>query len=581
MDGVPHGERSEKFHYVVKTLSEAGHSAEAIHDLLIEYPGGIAEKFWDRLSQEIERVLSKPSTASSRKSAQEEFSAVGRPTIKIAAGELHNLATAGEQALIAAGEPLYVRGPQVVRPVIDDAEAAHGQRTKVVRLTAVTSSVLVDRLNRVARWAKYSVREKKDLSADAPKIVADTILSRDGEWRFPPLAGVITTPTLRPDGSLLSVPGYDPASRLLLIDPPPMPEIPVKPTKAHAAAALALLDGLLSEFPFVDDASRSVALSAMISPVVRGALAAVPMHMWRAPTAGSSKSFGVDVASTIATGQRCPVISAGAREEETEKRLGAAVMTGQPIVCVDNVNGELGGDALCQLIERPTVDIRILGRSEMVRVENRATIYATGNNIVVVGDMVRRVLVVSLDANEERPELRRFKQDPLALILADRGKYVAACLTVVRAYLEANCPDPQPALASFGDWSRLVRSALVWLGRADPLLTMETARAEDPELATLQQVVAAWRDAVGVNVWQTTGELAATDNPLFREALQEVSATRRHGFVGIDTRMLAKWLSRRKGRIIEGLKIVAEFDRKAKQQTWALWDRRSACRRGG
>src|SRR5215813_3580569 len=117
------------------------------------------------------------------------------------------------------------------------------------------------------------------------------------------------------------------------------------------------------------------------------------------------------------------------------------------------------------------------------------------------------------------------------MILADRGKYVAACLTVVRAYLEAECPNPQPALASFGDWWRLVRSARVWLGRADPLLTMETARNEDPEIATLQQVVAAWRDAVGVNVWQTAGELAATDNPAFREALQEVSATRRHGFV--------------------------------------------------
>src|SRR5262249_24846685 len=152
------------------------------------------------------------------------------------------------------------------------------------------------------------------------------------------------------------------------------------------------------------------------------------------------------------------------------------------------VNGELGGDALCQLIERPTVDIRILGRSEMVRVENRATIYATGNNIVVVGDVVRRVLVASLDANMERPELRRFKQDPLALILADRGRYVAACLTIVRAYLKAGCPGELPALASFGDWSRLVRSALVWLGQADPLLTMELARAEDPEIGALQQV---------------------------------------------------------------------------------------------
>jgi hypothetical protein len=74
---------------------------------------------------------------------------------------------------------------------------------------------------------------------------------------------------------------------------------------------------------------------------------------------------------------------------------------------------------------------------------------------------------------------------------------------------------------------------------------METARAEDPEIAALQQVVTAWRDAVGVSVWQTAGALASHSDQALREALQQVSATRRHGSVGIDTRTLAKWLSRR------------------------------------
>src|SRR6185312_8156496 len=97
-----------------------------------------------------------------------------------------------------------------------------------------------------------------------------------------------------------------------------------------------------------------------------------------------------------------PVISAGSSVEELEKRLGAAVITGQPLVSIDNLNGQLEGDALCQLIERPLVDIRILGRSEQVRVENRAVIFATGNNLIVVGDLVRRVLVGSLDANSEK-----------------------------------------------------------------------------------------------------------------------------------------------------------------------------------
>ena len=60
-------------------------------------------------------------------------------------------------------------------------------------------------------------------------------------------------------------------TRLILMDPPPMPAIPKYPNRDNALAVLALLDDLLDEFPFADIASRSVALSALITPVVRGA----------------------------------------------------------------------------------------------------------------------------------------------------------------------------------------------------------------------------------------------------------------------------------------------------------------------
>src|SRR5262249_42524743 len=156
-----------------------------------------------------------------------------------------------------------------------------------------------------------------------------------------------------------------------------------------------------------------------------------------------------------------------------------------------------------------------------------------GNNIVLVGDVVRRVLLCSLDPELERPELRRFKSNPVQTVLADRGKYIAAALTVVRAYLVAGCPNELPSLASFEDWSRLVRSARVWLGHADPVQTMETAREEDPELDALRRVYQAWHAALGAQPI-TTGALVelALDkdyqgikltNPELHDALMEVS----------------------------------------------------------
>ena len=58
--------------------------------------------------------------------------------------------------------------------------------------------------------------------------------------------------------------------------------------------------------------------------------------------------------------------------------------------------------------------------------------------------------------------------------MADRGKYIAACLTICRAYIAAGRPGKLNRLASFGGWSDTVRSALVWLGEADPVKSMDT-----------------------------------------------------------------------------------------------------------
>ena len=76
------------------------------------------------------------------------------------------------------------------------------------------------------------------------------VLSNDGKWVFPKVAGVIMTPTLRPDGSLLDTPGYDPSTELYLSGALQLPPISPRPTRDEALDALATLKDLFSEFPF-------------------------------------------------------------------------------------------------------------------------------------------------------------------------------------------------------------------------------------------------------------------------------------------------------------------------------------------
>jgi len=505
-----------------------------------------------------------------------------RPVIRVAAGRLDRLATQAEAVVKASGLPVFQHGTTLVQPVITEVPASRGRMTVAAGLTELSQPAMIDLFSAVARWERYDKRSEEWLPTDPPMMVAAVLLSRIGKWKLPRLAGVVTTPTLRPDGSVLTAAGYDAATRLYHVPDPALrlPPMPSKPTQADAAAALASLRALLVGFPFVSDVDRAVALSLLITPVVRGALSVAPLHAIKAHTAGTGKSYLVDLSSAIATGRPCPVVAAAANAEETEKRLVGLLLAAFPIVSLDNCNGELGGDILCQAVERPLIRVRPLGRSDIIEIESRACIFATGNALRVRGDMVRRSLVSALDAEMERPELRQFAQDPVAEVLANRGRYVGACLTIVRAYLAAGRPGLLPALASFEDWSALVRSALVWLGEADPCTSMEAARQDDPELSEMREVLTLWQQHVGAEgrTARDIAEEASTRRPTqlgeptdfaapeLRDALLRIAGDRG----AISTRRLGKWLMDHEGRIVSGMRIMRSGSAQGGVHRWAV-----------
>ena len=495
------------------------------------------------------------------------------PSIRLMAGELHTEVTEGEAAIIRAGLPIYQRGTGMVRPVCREVAASRGRTTISASLENLTVYSALDVLCQVAHWERYDARCKDWVRADPPAMIAHILLSRHGQWCVPCVAGVITTPTLRLDGSLLDAEGYDPVTQLHHVADAALTLSPAvhRPTREDAERALGDLKGLLAEFPFVKaeangtpalEVALAVALSAMITPIVRGALSVAPLHAFVANTPGSGKSYLVDLVSSISSGQPCPVTSWSGDESENEKRLGGLLLAGYSLVCLDNVNGELGGDLLCQAVERPLIRLRPLGSSAIVEVESRATIMANGNNMRLCGDMVRRSLRADLDAEMERPETRTFKGNPVDQVLRDRGRYVSACLVIVRAYAAAGHPGKLPPIASFEDWSDHVRSALVWLGCADPARSMDAVRNDDPELGALGELLALWTEAFGTDAKTVKDVIKATggktkdgrSGPPVQPALEALRQALLllagdHG--DVSTRKLGNYLVGREGRIVE------------------------------
>lgn len=500
-----------------------------------------------------------------------------KPVIHVSAGFRHQAADESLMAMTIAGTEFFQRDRSLVRAALAKAKTSDGAVVEIAGIIPVSNPMLGRAMGMSAEWEK-SLKSGEIVQIDPPKEIVEQVAAMSGEWPFPPITGVISTPTLRPDGTLLFATGYDQMTGLVLISPPVMPPIPDRPTRVQAAQSLDMIGALLAEFPFADEASRSVAFSMILTTVLRGALLpTVPMHVATAPQPGTGKSFLADIASAVSTGERCPVIAiAPNNPEETEKRLIGAALAGQQIIALDNVSEMLTGDFLNQVTERPLMQLRPLGSSSIIRIANSFTVFANGNNLSAPADLVRRTLVCRLDANLENPEERQFKANPVREVLANRGLYVAACLTIGRAYIGAGSPGKCRTLASFDRWSDLVRSAIVWLGMPDPCSSMEMARAEDPIRAARAALFRSWEAEVeigtpGMTTAQLIDEADKYDEgflrPTFREACLAVAAER--SGTAISPRRLGKWLSASNNNRVGELKLTVDRQDAARPR-WIL-----------
>jgi putative DNA primase/helicase len=487
------------------------------------------------------------------------------PVIQVVDGQIARIVDEAQDALMRAGLSIFVSGGRMVEPITVEREAADGRTTSSTVLTSIDERKISYSLNkRAAVFKRFDGRSNAWRDINPPPLVAATLLSLK-KWRFPEVIGVLGAPTMRPDGMLLSKYGYDPQTRLWCDADMTLPPIPEQPTRQDAMIALRRFEHLLSGFPFAREVDKAVALAAVLTVALRGAFDFTPMFLITAHDVSNGKSYLVDLLATLATGRHCPVITAGKTNDELEKRLGGVLLEGGSMVSLDNLSFDLESDLLCQVLTQRIVKVRVLGKSDVPECEWRGTIFATGNNVRALGDLVRRTLTCQLDAKVERPELREFTFDPIARVRGDQEDYIAAAITIARAYRAAGreAPNFRP-LAGYGPWSAAVREPLLWLGVHDPVKSMEAARAADPARAAAYQLVRRWKTCIGINkpvsardiisiANQTKDHSVAHRFPKFRALLLEHAGTAKRDEV--DPVRLGKWLHHQSGRVYEELRI--------------------------
>ncbi|MDS4058643.1 MAG: bifunctional DNA primase/polymerase [Candidatus Contendobacter sp.] len=490
--------------------------------------------------------------------------------LKVRPGQLPELADEAEKILAAHDGNIFQRSGYLARVATTRAETVQGIKRPAGNtiIVPIDLDFLLDRLSRQIGFIKYSDRKEDWVPCNAPRPLASTLLSRSGLWNFPPLVSVITAPTLRPDGSILSLAGYDAGTGMLFVESEPFPAIPETPDRNRGRAALDyLLDEVLSGFSFAAPNDRAAALSAILTALVRPSLRTAPMHVFSAPQKGSGKTLLANCVALVATGREATAMVFTADPEEQRKRLMSVLMSGDQVLCLDNLEGVLAGDALCAALTSDSISDRLLGTQRQGTAPTCVTWLATGNNLSVGGDMTRRVVYCTIDPRCERPEEREFSRNLSEWIPAHRPALVVAGLTALRAYIAAGRPA-QPTLnfGSFEGWHGLVRAALVWLGEADPLASRGDIEDADPVRRKLHDLLLVWWNTFRTAP-ATTHELTllanathvndkgdtVPENPLLRETLTAHFSDRRGD---LSAKAVGDFLSRHERRTVCG----ARFD---------------------
>ena len=330
-----------------------------------------------------------------------------------------------------------------------------------------------------------------------PKWCYDAVLAR-GSWSdIRPIRGIVTSPVLRADGSILQAAGYDADSGLYVDLTEVFPEITSAPSAVDTQRAVALLFDLVADFPFRDDASRSAWLASLLTPLAREAYRGCtgPLFLFDANVRGSGKSLLADINSLVVTGREATRLTAPRDDDEARKRITALVNDSDRIVLIDNINGRFGCASLDAALTGTVWKDRRLGHTELIEAPLRMAWYASGNNVILAADTARRVCHVRLESPLENPEDREgFKYPDIRRhVRQNRPALLTAALTILRGYYAAKRPDQRlKPWGSFEGWSDLVRATIVWCGLADPGETRtELRETSDSEAGALRQMLMA------------------------------------------------------------------------------------------
>ncbi len=485
-----------------------------------------------------------------------------KPTIYATPGEMAKIIDAAEYEL-AKTLRYFQRGGCIVIISTDPG-------TKETKIYEIKQSGIRVAMAVAANWERYDKRSESMVAIDPPVHYPNALFDQPSYKYLPVLQGLARQPYLRPDGTLMLSPDYDPDSGMYGVFTEKDFFVPEHPTREQAQEALVVIQGLLNEFCFKGETDRAAALSGILTAAVRVSLPKAPMFHTSAPQIGSGKSYLGTIIATFCTPHSVAPTTFPQDEEECKKLLFAELLKSPAAINFDNMTVDLFPfPSMCAVLTEENFSARMLGVSKMASVSTRTLFLSSGNNVGPVQDMGRRTITITLDAKCEAPETKEYNNPKLYEdLLAQRGKYVSAALTIIRAWIVAGRPQqPCKRLVSYNEWIDLCCQPLMWLGLPNPMVSALQAIGDDPDRAVLSRLMEYWQDCFGkrpVMVRELVTE--SFRNPELREILEDIAPDAK---LGISNKSLGRWIKRHENRVIADLRLVPDTAKRS-AQAWRL-----------
>ena len=363
---------------------------------------------------------------------------------------------------LSDGNPLiYERGTNIVR--VQDGG------TEIVDEHELTYI-----LSQVSYWCKSTDRERSMLNTAAviPPHSIVMIVKRALESRklLPALTGVYGFPVLRKTGTdryhIREIGGYHGGiySEPLI---PRKSEMDIDGLPSPREAVDAFRD-LWHDIPFESETDFAHALAAVISPMLRPAVGAIPVFPVTKAVPGTGGTFLAQSIGASLTGKILePIIGKDANERE--KTLVSHALGSPSFALFDNLTRIDDSDYLAVSVTSSSLSSRKFHSQQMLHIPITFTSLLTMNGVGLSSDMLRRSAPIRLNRRGvSSPSTWRPPEGWRHNLPYDAAqeKYRWAAIGLVWGWLQNGSPmyEPSEEIGGFRDWARVSNSILTDAG---------------------------------------------------------------------------------------------------------------------